>query len=424
MQDYLMNIMQLSYEMFVIFVIICNFAIWNKVPLAYSKHKFFYRQKQNNQRMRDKWNEFVYDLREAQNRNAEESEYHYIIESQLKVLGWLKSKGEICHKANIPIGNNNFIQPDILINREGLDLFVIEVKRPIHTQTERERQQLVSYMRQLKLMIGIYIGEYIEVFYDKPGSQDVESILKVELKLDATNGEQFVSLFDRNQFEQDKVVSFCEKQLKRMEQERKLASFKEQLLTNGDSIIKQNLKLYLGRMDDFSFSENSIDEMLLSLRFSVNSKSDTQNEETEVPTYNTANILSENSSKKDTGYDYTKYVLNGSYPLGKNEFVLAVVKEYIKLHPEKTYDELEDIFKPQLQLGGNRIDSPKKSNGLGVIRSLDFIRQKGYEGKRYHEEVLQSADHIPFKVCTQWGIENIGNIVELANRLGFKVQVL
>ena len=36
--------------------------------------------------MREKWNEFVFDLCEAQNRNAEESEYHYIIESQLKLF--------------------------------------------------------------------------------------------------------------------------------------------------------------------------------------------------------------------------------------------------------------------------------------------------------------------------------------------------
>ena len=59
--------------------------------------------------------------------------------SQLKLLGWLKSKGDICHKANIPIGNNNYIQPDILVRKDGIDQFVIEVKRPVHSQTDRER---------------------------------------------------------------------------------------------------------------------------------------------------------------------------------------------------------------------------------------------------------------------------------------------
>lgn len=40
------------------------------------------------------------------------------------------------------------------------------------------------------------------------------------------------------------------------------------------------------------------------------------------------------------------------------------------------------------------------------------------------DEVLYSADRVPFKVCTEWGVDNIGNIVELAKRLRFDVKVL
>jgi hypothetical protein len=374
--------------------------------------------------MLEKWNEFVYDLCEAKNRNAEESEYHSIIESQMKLLGWLKSKGDICHKANIPIGNNNYIQPDILIRKDGIDQFVIEVKRPVHNLTDRERQQLVSYMRQLKLMVGVYIGEHIEVFYDKPGTQDVESVLAVELFPNNANGEKFVSLFDKNLYDQSVIVDFCEEQQKRLAQDKMLANMREQLLTNGNALIAESLKHYLVGRFESSFPEEKLDDMLSTLRFNVCSAIgdgiiEEQNVRSSEAVPSTNNI-----QKKSTGHDNTNYILNGSTPLGKNEFVLAVVKEYIKQHPEKTFGELENVFKPQYQLRGNRIDSTKGSDSCGVIRSLRFIEQKGYEDWRYHKETLLSSDKIPFKVCKMWGIGNIGNMVELARRLGYEVRLL
>ena len=369
--------------------------------------------------MNEKWNEFVYDLCEARNRNAEESEYQFIIESQLKLLGWLKSKGEICHKANIPIGNNNFIQPDILIRKDDTDLFVIEVKRPVHVKTERERQQLVSYMRQLKLIVGIYIGEHIEILYDKPGAQEVETVLVAELKTDETNGELFVEQFDRMHYNQDDIIDFCEEQLIRMERKKELLKVREQILSDSDTIIAESLKQYLVKLYDNSFTEEKIDEMLSTLKFSVESRIEEQS---------MSPIMLDNSSGSSStvknGRDLTKYRLNGSFPMRKYELVIAVVKEYLKQNTDKTYTELENVFKPQFQLSGNRIDSPNGSNGLGVIRPLNFIKQKGYDDGLYHDEILYSSDKIPFRICTMWGNYNIGNIVELAKRLGFKVDVI
>lgn len=369
--------------------------------------------------MNEKWNEFVYDLCEARNRNAEESEYQFIIESQLKLLGWLKSKGEICHKANIPIGNNNFIQPDILIRKDDTDMFVIEVKRPVHMMTERERQQLVSYMRQLKLIVGVYIGERIEVFYDKPGSQDVETVLSAELKPDETNGALFVEQFERAHYNQDSVIDFCEEQIIKMERKKELLKVREQILSDSDSIIVDSLKQYLVKLYDNSFTEEKIDEMLSTLKFSVESRIEEQSMLSIMP-----NVASGSSSTVKNGRDLTKYRLNGSFPMRKYELVIAVVKEYLKQNADKTYNELEKVFKPQFQLSGNRIDSPNGSNGLGVIRPLIFIKQKGYDDRFYHDEILYSADKIPFRICTMWGTSNIGNIVELAKRLGYKVDVV
>ena len=164
--------------------------------------------------MNEKWNEFVYELIDALRRNVEEDEYHLLIENQLKGLGWVKYKGEICHKPNVPIGNSKYIQPDILIKCNDEDLFVIEVKRPVHTLIERERQQLESYMRQLKLKVGVYIGEHIEVFYDHPDSRDAVSVLTVPLEMDNKRGARFVDLFAKENFSKAAITDFCENRIK------------------------------------------------------------------------------------------------------------------------------------------------------------------------------------------------------------------
>ncbi|MCI1325391.1 MAG: hypothetical protein LKG60_09340 [Prevotella sp.] len=117
-----------------------------------------------------KWNNFVSRLIECKKKNVVEKDYHSCIEFQLQLLGWTNFPKEINHKVNLPIGNHGSIQPDILIGIEPNWKFVIEVKRPNHVQTKKECDQLTSYMRQLKLSIGIYIGECIEIFYDRPSS--------------------------------------------------------------------------------------------------------------------------------------------------------------------------------------------------------------------------------------------------------------
>lgn len=170
--------------------------------------------------MQEKWNQFVYDLCEAKNRDVDEDAYHNLIENQLQLLGWAKWKGEICHKPNVPIGNSKYIQPDILIKNGDEAMFVIEVKRPVHSQTERERVQLESYMRQQKMEVGVYIGEHIEVFYDRPKSKDAVSVLRIPLEMNNKLGAKFVEKFSKETFTKDVIVEFCEQRISEMQRQK------------------------------------------------------------------------------------------------------------------------------------------------------------------------------------------------------------
>ena len=102
--------------------------------------------------------------------------------------------------------------------------------------------------------------------------------------------------------------------------------------------------------------------------------------------------------------------------LPKNRFVHQVVKIYVAEQPTKSFAEIEQVFKPEYQ-GSN-----------GVIRTIDYIRSKGYKDaeSRYfmdEDEILYDSCGVPFVVCTQWKIDNIANVVNLARRLGYNVSL-
>ena len=219
--------------------------------------------------MIEKWNYFVYDLCEAKKKDVDEDSFHTLIETQLQHLGWAKFKGEICHKPNIHIGNNNRIEPDILIKRDGEDEFVIEVKRPSHKQSKKDVEQLLSYMRLLKLSVGIYIGEHIEIFYDMPSSKEAISIMKVPLEIDNKLGAKFIDKFLKDNFSREAIVNFCEERIQEIQRQNSLNEIKEGLIADAQTQISESLKPYL--MDKYggSFSEEEIKGMLTTMRFTA-----------------------------------------------------------------------------------------------------------------------------------------------------------
>lgn len=219
--------------------------------------------------MIEKWNQFVYNLCEAKRKDVDEDTYHSLIENQLQLLGWVMYKGEICHKPNIHIGNSNRIEPDILIKRDGEDEFVIEVKRPSHKLTKKDIDQLLSYMRILKLSVGIYVGEHVEIFYDMPSSKEAVSVIKVPLEINNKLGAKFVERFDKENFSQESIVGFCEERIQEIQRQNSLNEIKESLIVDAQTQIAESLRPYL--MDKYGscFSEEEIKGMLATIRFTA-----------------------------------------------------------------------------------------------------------------------------------------------------------
>lgn len=361
--------------------------------------------------MQETWKRFVYPLIEDKKQDVDEDTYHRHIENQLMLLGWEPWKGEIIHKQSLRIGNRNRMEPDILVARDGEYQFVIEVKRPGNIQTKEEITQLESYMRQLRLDVGIYIGEHIELFYDKPNTSHVVSVFQLALDLEEKRGARFVELFSKERFSKKELVDFCEERIQEIQRQKSLNEIKGSLIANAQLQIAESLKTYL--MDKYgnSFSEEEIKRMLATMRFTANDINGEMPEPNPIIVSLPPEVQTGKAPKKRT-YDHTLYSLNKGAFLGKNKFVYAVVTEYLRIHPQITFAELERIFKPEYQ------------GSFGVIRTMDYIREKNYEGRRYFKEdenVLCSGDGIRFAVSTEWGMGNISAIVELAGKLGFRV---
>ena len=361
--------------------------------------------------MQEKWNQFVYYLCEAKKNGVEEPEYHSMIEAQLQLLGWMKYKNEICHKPNLSIGNNGHIQPDILIQKDDKKQFVIEVKRPLHTQMAKDRDQLVSYMRQLKLKAGVYIGERIEIFYDQPDSENAVSVLTIPLELDNKRGARFVELFSKERFSKENIVQFCEERIKELRHQESLNKIKDHLINEAQEQITKGMKMYLMEKYGNTFSEGDIVGMLASLCFTVTPKN-VQPHSSVTTTVTTPQKQSSHTPKSKHQHDKTQYSINGGPLLGKRRFVHQLVKIYVEEHSTATFAELEKVFNPALQ------------GSYGVIRSVNYIREKGIEEYRFlmkDDELLRSADGISFAVCSQWGIGNTSKIVNLAKQLGYVI---
>ena len=361
--------------------------------------------------MQEKWNQFVYYLCEAKKNGVEEPEYHLTIEAQLQLLGWMRHKNEICHKPNLSIGNNGHIQPDILIQKDDKKQFVIEVKRPLHTQMAKDRDQLVSYMRQLKLKAGVYIGERIEIFYDQPDSENAVSVLTIPLELDNKRGARFVELFSKERFSKENIVQFCEERIKELRHQESLNKIKDHLINEAQEQITKGMKMYLMEKYGNTFSEGDIVGMLASLCFTVTPKN-VQPHSSVTTTVTTPQKQSSHTPKSKHQHDKTQYSINGGPLLGKRRFVHQLVKIYVEEHSTATLADLEKEFNPALQ------------GSYGVIRSVNYIREKGIEEYRFlmkDDELLCSADGIPFAVCSQWGIGNTPNIVNLAKQLGYVI---
>lgn len=219
--------------------------------------------------MIDKWNDIWLELNECIINEVPEKVYHKMVEVTIGYMGWSKAKKEIVHKKRFTSGHS-YVEADVLIQYDGEPQWVVEVKEPTHKQIKDDLGQLFSYMRLAKLPLGVYIGEHIEIFYDKEGCGEPISVFKFNIVKDSKEGARFVELLCKKNFSVENAVSFCEEKILEKQKKETLAQIKERLKgKDGSAFIVSLFKDNLLNDAKMQFTKEELDEIFEGLTLKI-----------------------------------------------------------------------------------------------------------------------------------------------------------
>lgn len=336
--------------------------------------------------MNDNWIEIVETLQPCINGNFTELKYQQEIENCLKYLGWRSSNRTMQSQVTINIGNNNFIRPDIVLYKNNQPVLPIEIKRPNNVCNIRQESQLVSYMRQLRLNVGLFIGENIQLYYDCPDFDRPISILKVELCAEDAYGDFVCEMFSYEKFDIENLEHYCKERYNQI-------------------IAHNNFQL---RLDEFLSDKNASNNIVALIREKFAKEGfDASVMDGELEKYEFKVIYEHPQSKSIAvegggeinditiaNKEHLEFSVDGIHYYGVGRFVLAVINKYISEHPNITYDELERVFPPELG----------RSKKNGVVRTIEFIKENPKKQIRFFSgEPIKLIDNTFIVVCSQWG---------------------
>lgn len=184
----------------------------------------------------EKWNELCYILSENLPSNISEQLFELKVVQAFEKLGWSEYKDEIVVRKSIQLGSQrDRMSPDLVLQlSEKGKQFVVEVKKPNISFNSGFNRQLKSYMRQLKLEVGILIGEKIQIFYDGDIFDSNQLVLldEIEFKRDNLKGLNFIELFNRENYEFGKIEILAKKKSETLKDKLKLDELKTEILSS------------------------------------------------------------------------------------------------------------------------------------------------------------------------------------------------
>ena len=350
------------------------------------------------------WNTICKDILEKKTKQATEKEYHELAYTHFRyLLGWYCERVENQYQLRVGSTVNN-VYPDMVFFQNDNPVFVIEMKKPNHTQTKEEVVQLFSYMKLLPVQIGLYIGEHIELFYYDFSKEPI-SVLKIDFTTDSSKGKGFVELFKQEKFNLEKLISFCKQQIEIKEKEKEINELINELLTEkGERLITE---LLTNKLLHDGYSAENIAKIINEIEINIQRKNRTSTIHIEQRTPSQTPIISKNKQK-----DYTHYRLNGKDNYGKGRLALAIVQLYVRNNPKLTYNEIVNT----IPFGIEKYSEIQKWKETTPDKSKD---------KRYREEkenLMVSADGVTFAFTREIGSGNIGKIIKFGEEQGYTIE--
>jgi len=264
----------------------------------------------------EKWNEISFNLSEK--KDLSEDKFELIVIQILGFLGWRKYTKDLEIQPIFKTYHGKSKRMDILVKSKNENLFVIEVKKPGLPIIEDHIFQLKEYMRFLKLDFGLLFGKKIQIYYDgkKFNNKDFTLLDEIEYKNNNPKGLEFVKLFEKETFSEDKLLIYAEKKFKKIETNKLESDLKEKLISKDfrEQLIK---KIKLDLLN--TYSETMIEKVFSDIKLSILDKSISY------------------STPKQTIFENNKKQKN-SLNLNKRENGYLAIGKYVR----KTLNELID----------------------------------------------------------------------------------
>ncbi len=357
--------------------------------------------------MMNTWNTICKDILDKKRKQATEKEFQDLIYAHFRyLLGWHSERIETQHK--LRVGSTvNFVYPDIVFFKNNDPSFVIEMKKPNHVQNKEEIVQLFSYMKLLPVQFGLYIGEFIELFYYKFGKEPIR-VLKIDFIEDSAIGMDFIELFKHENFDIELLTDFCNIHIAKQAEQQKINELINELTTEKGAQIL--FDLLNNKLRNEGISAENIEKISNEIEINVCRKNQPLIQQYEQ---NTPLIqLPTSTITKKKHLDHTKYKLNGTGNYGKGRLALAIVQLYIKNNPNFTYNEIANAI-------------PFGIEKYSEIQKWKEITDDSHKETRWFEDdIMTSVDGINFVFTTQIGRHNIGAIIDFAKAQGYTIEAI
>lgn len=338
------------------------------------------------------WNHIVSEYSTKQ--YAQESTIQALWENYFsEIFNYKKINKEIDSQRSITIGTGRHVIPDIILRRNNQDIIDVELKKYGLLFSGDMEKQLVSYMNQLHISVGVLICQKIYIYvYDYIGNK----IKKLEIPFEKNNpdGIKFIELFQKDNFSKDVVEEFIDS---KQGFEQNVEKIKSDI---SEALILKLLSEHFGK----EYTNQEFEAALSDIKIKITKPSGDAGDDDG----------GDDGVDGGRGKDYAEYLFRGVW-YKKNRFPAAVVNEYIRNNPSVSYHELEQVF-------------PKKLQGsFGVFQTTkNAQRYKDFKKRFVTEQTIILQDGIAIWVCNQWGGSgtetNIYNFINKAEFLGYKIE--
>ncbi len=211
---------------------------------------------------KQKWNQLV-DLH-TKNLLAQESIVQNLWEiAFVELFGYSRLNGELDSHRTLRIGSTERVIPDIIIKENEKDIFIVELKQHNKYFDGGMERQLFSYLKQLKMNMGILICNKIYVYdYDHNKNDNEQSKLEIAFEKDNPDGIRFMELFSKGNFKNTSVSEIIQE---KTETEKHLKEIETKITNDYVLLLIKNdlLKIY---------KDTEVENIIKNLKVSVMKK--------------------------------------------------------------------------------------------------------------------------------------------------------